>query len=249
MLDDKNIFIWLLLAAITLLCFWWHIKENNYLSRQWRSSFDAGAADWLIRFAWSRTAQLLLTLVCCTLLIIGYDWQLAEVRASLKEALASNTDKEKRISALEQIRKMEITAHASQGNQEPSTTADSPSPQNSRADDSIADIYDPAGNTPDRQAQLDKLKRQYEEILVTYYFMEKCKKTNPNDFHIIISALSQEMASINAPGRLQYDIVNAAKGSYKEMYSESKCEDADVTALHSQYSNYLETIARTFTAR
>jgi hypothetical protein len=54
------------------------------------------------------------------------------------------------------------------------------------------------------------------------------------------------MASINAPGRMQYDILSAAKGSYTEIYSGSPCDGKEVDALLIQYNNYIKLLTTNF---
>ena len=62
---------------------------------------------------------------------------------------------------------------------------------------------------------MDAIKKRYEGLLVNYLFLKKCGLINAQDYHTIISALAQEMASVNAPGRLEHDIQTAANGSYE----------------------------------
>jgi hypothetical protein len=110
----------------------------------------------------------------------------------------------------------------------------------------VESLYNPEESASGNQALLDGLKKRYEEILVTFFFLKKCNKINPTDFHVIVSALSQEMASINAPGRLEHDIVTAAQGSYKEMYSQTACNSQTIDSLYTQYSAYIASLANNF---
>src|SRR5581483_6077621 len=80
-------------------------------------------------------------------------------------------------------------------------------------------IYNPEKDHDDAQSAMDNLKKRYEDILVTHFFLSKCGKTSPGDYQIITSALRQEMAAVNAPQHLQNDIVSSAQGSYQEIYS------------------------------
>lgn len=118
-------------------------------------------------------------------------------------------------------------------------------PANSAASTSraatIDKLYNPEQNNKNPQAVLDTLKQRYENILITYFFLRRCKEANPGDYHIIISSLAAEMASVNAPGRLEYDVVAAAEGSYKEVYSRSDCKSAP--ALAAQYNDFIKKLA------
>ncbi|MDE3017263.1 MAG: hypothetical protein KGI29_10175 [Pseudomonadota bacterium] len=105
----------------------------------------------------------------------------------------------------------------------------------------IDELYNPEAGDKNHQAILDNLKERYENILVTYFFLRRCKQADFGDYHIIISALAQDMASVNAPGRLQYDILTAAQGSYKEVYARSSCKDAG--PLSGQYAEFIRKTA------
>jgi hypothetical protein len=59
-----------------------------------------------------------------------------------------------------------------------------------------------------------------------------------------MSALAVEMASVNAPGRLQYDILTAARGSYREMYAKTSCEPANLSSLRESYALYISSISK-----
>lgn len=126
------------------------------------------------------------------------------------------------------------------------TSASCPAPTTAAptAQTAVQSVLDPQDS--DAQAKIDTLKKRYEDILVTYFVLRKCNKNNPLDYHIIISALSQEMASDGAPGRLQYDITTSAQGSYKEMYSANKCDAATIDPLLGQYKNFINGIGKEF---
>lgn len=96
------------------------------------------------------------------------------------------------------------------------------------------------------QSVMDDIKKRYEDILVLYLFMTKCGRAQPTDYNVITSALAQEMASVNAPSRLHNDIVESARGSYQEIYSESSCQGEGIDSLQTQYSNYVSTLQSNF---
>lgn len=107
-------------------------------------------------------------------------------------------------------------------------------------------IYEPETNSPDYQAKSDVLKKRYEELLVSYFVLKKCGLTGAADYHIILSALSHEMASINAPGRLQYDIITAAKGAYNELYANNECDERIRGTLHEEFRGYITALSDQF---
>lgn len=111
----------------------------------------------------------------------------------------------------------------------------------------LQEVLDPQNG--DTQTQIDTIKKRYEEILVTYFVLRACEEVAPTDYHVIISALAQEMASVNAPGRLQYDILTSAQGSYKELYSDNACEAATIAPLQEKYKIFITAITEQFTPR
>jgi hypothetical protein len=238
MLTDKNILIWALLLVIFIVCLFWHIRENSQLMRSWRENLGEESAQWLIRFAWSRTAQVLLALGSLALLTITYDWQLSDTWKALDVAMKTNADQEQKIAALIEKSKSSVPPA-----QLPGMSSPPPAPN------SVEALYNPEENTTGKQSSMDSLKKRYEDILVTYFFLKKCGRINPGDYHVIISALSQEMASINAPGRLQHDILTAAQGSYKEMYARSSCTSPDINTTYTDYTKYIDSVSRNFIAQ
>lgn len=247
-MDDKNTFIWLLLFAVFAFCAWWHARENRQLSEQWKHNFDPDTAEWMVRFAWSRTMQLLLALACCTLIIIMYDMQLGETRKSLSASMESEQKDQQIIRTLaNQLQTAQWPAPQPQPTAVATIPAPQPAANNPKA--TVDDVYNPEKKGTDNQSSMDDIKKRYEDILVLYMFLKKCNKATAEDYHIITSALGQEMASVNAPGRLQYDILTSAQGSYKEIYSKSSCSGNDVNAIYAQYTDYINVLSNNLPAQ
>ncbi len=133
-----------------------------------------------------------------------------------------------------------ISSHSSQKNADLFTATNS-------AQNAMEDVLEPRGE--ENSAKLDALKKRYEDMLVVYFMLRKCGKNKASDYHIIISALAQEMASINAPGRLQYDLMTSAEGSYQELYATFSCETSRVDPLAAQYNDFINSVAERFLPR
>ena len=108
----------------------------------------------------------------------------------------------------------------------------------------IEQLYNPEEQSSEKGAKLDALKKRFENILVLHFYLRECKKTGNDDFFIIMASLGQEMASFNAPGRLQYDIITAAQGTYREVYAKSDCNQPQNEALLKQYSDYITALSQ-----
>ncbi len=117
---------------------------------------------------------------------------------------------------------------------------------NNEAKSELEKIYEPETDSKDFQAKSDVLKKRYEELLVSYYVLKKCGISSASDYHIILSSLSHEMASLNAPGRMQYDIINAAKGAYNELYAKNECDEKITTTLSGEFRGYIAALNTQF---
>lgn len=245
-------------AAICL----WYVRDNRHLKAQWQQNTDAQVAKWISHFAWSRTAQTLLAVACLMLIIAVYDSQLKEARESIAALNTSLAENSKKLADLQAAaaKNPSVVYYPPASATSTQLPAPAEKPAATKTDDdkkltnivspgeTVEDIYNPEKNSPDKQSGMDDIKKRYEEILVTYMFLKKCGIATAEDFHIITSALAQEMASINAPGRLQYDILTSAQGSYKEMYSQNSCDAKGVDALESQFKDYVKVLSTNFPA-
>ena len=245
---------------------WFHIQQNNKLSKYWQQQLDKSSAEWMNRFAWTRTAQLLGAMgAALAVVLFVHNHQLAETNAILSSIQQSL---EPRLSELATTQKQTSDALLQfkaayeenlKNTAQPKRVAQvdvSAQAVELKANDELAariekqaqpvtlkDIYDPEENATDNQSAMDAIKKRYEGLLVNYLFLKKCGLINAQDYHTIISALAQEMASVNAPGRLEHDIQTAANGSYQEMYAQSSCSGAEIKALNKQYNDYIKTIS------
>jgi hypothetical protein len=87
---------------------------------------------------------------------------------------------------------------------------------------------------------LDTLKERYEALYVNYLLLRRCQLTDTSAYHLLNSGLMQELASVNAPSRLQYDIITAARGTYNEIYSRLPCDQ--LGDLRTRFQQYVQSI-------
>lgn len=250
-----------------------HMSNNRYYFEQWKKIVGQDTALRLHQFAWARTVQVLAAIAfgAFAVLLTNYiqppsavktGGDLSVIQAQLidlgnmqkqlmqtQEAMQKQLSQQQAVAAdaphpppLARNPQIEISARtvtpedgAGDGAQEAPNPADAAS--------IMQDVYNPEEVSSDKQSVLDAIKKRYEGLLVNYLFLQKCGLIDPQDYHTIISTLSREMASVNAPGRLENDILVAAQGSYKEMYSGSDCNTPDTEQLHKQYADYIKTIS------
>lgn len=326
-MEDSNLLIGLLISVIFIGAAWWHMRENAQMERNLREKIDSDTAQSIMRFAWSRTFQLLGALVCTILLVISYDREISNTRTNM-DTLSSAVEQIAQIehnraqdqkAVLEKLTSMatppqtppqvvfvpqpatvippigtpnnqanpvytqQVSQQTQQSinanalsqlspaaapstiatpqqteNQSPTTetepsqnedrqdTADKLMASNNSVNAAINALYSPEKGRSDQQSGMDDIKRRYEDILVIHLFLKKCGKVKPTDYSTITSALGQEMAAIDAPSRLQLDVVSSAQGSYNEIYSKSPCDGKGIADLNKQYNNYIQILSQNF---
>lgn len=92
------------------------------------------------------------------------------------------------------------------------------------------------------QSAMDRVKRQYEQSLVMYFFLRRCGAARQEDYHLLASALLETLAAEQLSAAPLRAIVQAAKGSYDELYSATPCDDARIPALSGQFRQFLDAI-------
>lgn len=86
---------------------------------------------------------------------------------------------------------------------------------------------------------LNAVKQRFEGLFVNYQYLRRCGELEADDYHILNSALMHELASNNAPARLQYDILTASNGTYEEIYARSECDAASVQSIQQNFRDYI----------
>jgi hypothetical protein len=262
------LYIVLLFLAALIAAAYLHIQQNKRFSSYWKQHADSKTAEWISQFAWARTAQFLCAIAAglFAVLILDHLQQketnhlLTQIQVATQAKLdvLTNANQELRdsVKQLQSFSQQSATTSRT-GQVAVSAKAVSPAPQEEMtADNTLAarietqaqpvtlqDVYDPEKSANDSQSEMDGIKKRYEGLIVNYLFLKKCGLINAQDYHTIISALAREMASVNAPGRLEHDIQTAAEGSYKEMYSQSSCNGPEIKQLQEQYTDYIKTIS------
>ena len=243
---NSTLILWVGLLGVFAWCVYWHVQENRKLAQHWKDSLDAMQSLWLTRFAWSRSIQLFLVFACAALMIIFYSIKLDNAQdkvteLSARKSLATANHQQPYYPATITQPAASTPPPATAAIHQPSVAIPEPA---ATKQPSMADVYSTDDN--DAQSAMDTLKQRYEDMLVIHFFLDRCGKIDKNDYYIIMAALGQEMAAINASGRMQHDVLTAAQGSYNEMYAKSPCDSVDLTALIAQYKNYVQALSQYF---
>ena len=99
----------------------------------------------------------------------------------------------------------------------------------------FADITEFNEQNGKQEAYIDWLKERYEAWLVTYYYLQKCKAAGDEDYAIIHNLLKRDLESTHAKPEVERNILLAANGSYKEIYSNIPCDNAQMRSTKASY--------------
>jgi hypothetical protein len=239
------------LAVLGLLTF----QRNRRLTTQWQRAREKDFAQALSRAFWFQTLQTWVALLLLAASIIYYDGKVRALEVTVQELAQSNLVNSSTASALSPAPATAKPAYyppataqpaakpaAAQAPAKPKTLQPLPTQNVSTAEvkTSIADIFGGSSRKNDPQNSIDALKRQYEELLVSYFFLKKCQKAGQKDYPLIINNLQKDMQRLQAPSRLQYDVLTAAQGSYKELYARNSCTQVNTESIAQEYAKYLQ---------
>lgn len=221
------LFIFALFSAI--LAF--HLIEHHRLKSYLRKKYGAEQVNKIAKFFFYQTSALSLTMISSLIVITFFYWQLNNTKQEL--LTIKNTDiADENISPAPPVNVAPLPAQ--------NTNDIPPTPP---VDNSIRSVFESGQNPTDSKSAIDNIKTRYEEILVTYFFLQKCGKTTDSDYRSIFFALQKEAANLQAPERLQYDILTAAKGSYDEVYAKNECTEANISPIYQQYNSYIQSLS------
>lgn len=96
-----------------------------------------------------------------------------------------------------------------------------------------------SGLPEDIEQSLDNIKRKYENLFVSYYYLKRCNAIEPRDFHLMNSGLIYELTELNAPAGVRKRILTAAKGTHDELYVEAPCTPEAIGPMQEEVSAYV----------
>ncbi len=237
---EYPLIMWSLLAAAFIIVLILNILENRKLKSDLQKKYSLDIADNVSRFHWSRSIQLLTIIGFSFVLIALYDWQVREIKDRLE---STNSPEEMPVASSDNINNdVNNDDIDTQKNYYPPLIVNT-TPADTATKNSIQDIFDIEKDATGSISTINDVKTRYEDLLVTYFILQKCGKTKESDYNLIIASLQKEIAALQAPIRFQYDTITAAKGSYDELYSNNDCEKSDLEATENQYNSYIATLS------
>lgn len=93
-----------------------------------------------------------------------------------------------------------------------------------------------------RDIEIDKIKTYFEDAYVSYYYLHKCRVARPEDNVILYRALLRALETYQATGDAP-QIMNAAKGSFEVIYSQTGCEAEKLDPIRTRFDVFIESLS------
>lgn len=100
----------------------------------------------------------------------------------------------------------------------------------------VAPSDQPADNPEEK---LDTLKQRYEDLLISFFLLDRCGQTAPQDIELINNYMTKELAAAGAAPSLREGIFSAAQGSYESVYSDTPCQPKFIDPTLKQYNEMM----------
>lgn len=215
---------WGLIVAVALAVTFWHQRQNRAFHRYIREKKQRNPlSDRLSHLAYNRSFEVL-SLFLLIIVAIG----IYETRLNGKNQRVVSLENDI-ASAQAQIATLEAAV------EQQKQAAAVPAP--------VTEM------TEEQQAQLDQLKRDFEGLFINYYLLKKCNLAGAKEFHLMHSSLMYRLDALNAPAGERRRILDAASGSFDELYAETPCDGAEIAPVQASIQNYLNRIEQEYPDR
>lgn len=218
-IDDTTLLRWGCIVFLALLLLFWHSRQNRaftaYLDNSKKHSAISRQLSLLAR---NRSMEVLLLFMTLLLAFIFYDTRVDRLQ--------------------EQI----VTEQAHAVMKDILAAQDAAEKEDLRLQLQAAKQF--TGLDESKQQELDIIKQEFEGLFINYYLLKQCSRTVPEDFHIMHSALLYRLALIGAPASSRQNILDAASGSFQELYATQECDSEAVGAAEKSTRDYLDTVVQ-----
>lgn len=219
-MDETAWWRWGAILLVAFVVAYWHQRQHAAFHRYIRRhNLRSSIGNRLQQLAYNRSLEMLLLFIVLLCATVFYDTRLhksAQDIQELQEQLAHATD--------------ENAAYAQQLRMHRSA---------------LEEAQRMAGLDETQQDALDALKQRYEDLFINYYVLKRCNASQPQDFHIMNSALVYELNRLNAAAGVRQNILNAARGSYEELYAELACDTPEIGVMRQNMQQYLQSVIAT----
>ncbi len=212
-IGDAVLIQWGGLVLIWLIIAYWHQHQNEVFHQYIRNANKrTPISDRLSQVAHSRAFEVPAIFFVFILTVLYYDTKLHKIAETYKTNQQNLTLMEQEINTLEKA--LSETQEALKRHAPPEST----------------------------ELALDTLKQKYEELFINYYYLKRCNRILPRDFHLMSAALTHELSMLNAPLIIRKNILSAAKGTHDEMYASMECKEDIALPMQNKIAAYLQTV-------
>lgn len=216
-LDAGTWLCWGIVITLALVIAFWHQHQNKAFHEYIRNKNQRTPLnDRLSQLAYNRSFEILALFFVLILSIVFYDTRVNSIENQLANARTETV-------ALQE----EMAAQQA---------------QMALKDKEVQEAIRLSGMDETQQVQLDTLKQEFEGLFINYYMLKKCGLSTTQDFHIMNSALMYRLNTLNAPSGIRQNILDAANGSFQELYAEQECNSAELSTMQDSIRAYLHEV-------
>jgi hypothetical protein len=216
-LDTVTWLRWVIVILLGLIIAFWHQKQNRTFHEYIRNKNKrTPISDRLSQLAYNRSFEIISLFFILIMCIIYYDTRINAMENTITQIRAQM------LAAQDEIATYEA--------------------QMALKDQQVQQAIRLSGMDESQQQELDTLKQEFEGLFINYYVLKKCGLSTTQDFHIMNSALMYRLNGLNAPSGVRQNILDAANGSFQELYAEQECKDETLGAMQDDIRNYLREV-------
>lgn len=97
----------------------------------------------------------------------------------------------------------------------------------------------PEQTVENSEEKLDTLKQRYEDLLISFFLLDRCGKTAPQDIELINNFMTKELDAAGATASLREGVFSAAQGSYESVYADTPCQPKFIDPTLKQYNEMM----------
>lgn len=99
-----------------------------------------------------------------------------------------------------------------------------------------------AAPNPVKEAQIDELKFRYEDVFVSYFYLQRCEHADVADLALINESMAKEVAALGGDPNVQASVFSAAQGSFESIYTDTPCDPSYLEPMVRQFEAFMQKI-------
>ncbi len=238
-LGDITLLKWAVLFCAFVLMLVLLYGENRK-ARLHREILAQSIPSWLASLAIKRGWYIVVFFAIYILTIVSYDIKIHKLHLQMP-TMERNPSQDRTMSAT-----TNPSSQASPATQALQEIPHQKDPENPATQSAVVGLFENITTFSEENAQsqshMDRLKQKYEQLLVTYYILEKCTYASVEQFQSIQDLILNDLRTSGGEVEILTKIVDASKGLYDEMYSRTDCKDPRMLQTKQQFDANLQRI-------